>query len=54
MNRFYLGLYGVFVAACGLSLVAVRRLLTEVAARVAEHRLWCVGFSGCGVRAQPL
>ena len=36
----YCWLQWVFVAACGLSLVAVRELLVEVASPVAEHGLW--------------
>ena len=35
----YLWLRRVFVAACRLSLVVVRRLLIEVASLVAQHRL---------------
>ena len=35
----YFWLLWVFIAACGLSLVAARRLLIEVASLVAEHAL---------------
>ena len=36
----------------GLLFVVVRRLLIAVASLVAEHRLWCTGFSSCGTQAQ--
>ena len=50
----------VFIVACGLSLVAARRLLIVVASVVAEHRLqgtwasevaahWFSGSTTCGV-----
>ena len=35
----YFGLHWVFIATCGLSLVAARRLLIVVASLVAEHGL---------------
>ena len=38
-NLFYFWLRWVFVAACGLFLVAVHRLLIVVASLIAEHRL---------------
>ena len=35
----------------GLLFIAVRGLLIVVASLVAEHGLWCAGFSSCGSRA---
>ena len=48
----YLWLHWVFVAARGLSLVAVCGLLIAVASLVAEHGLQ--GFSSCGMGARQL
>ena len=36
----------------GLFFIVVRSLLIAVASLVAEHRLWRLGFSSCGVWAQ--
>ena len=48
---FFFWLHWVFVAACGLSLVAASGLLTAVTSLVAEHGLQAHGLSSCGTQA---
>ena len=48
---FIFWLHWVFVAACRLSLVAARGLLTVVASLVVEHGSRRAGFSSCGLWA---
>ena len=43
-----------FVAACGLAIFAVRRLLIAVASLVAEHGLQAHELRSCGAWAWPL